>query len=239
MTTRSHETATSAIDVGRDILSPALIAALAEATPVRILKQFRPPRAALVLPLARHLLGSLKDRDVLEIGSGEPLLLARALLESGARIRAIDPALGAPGLDVGRVDAIAADALAIAPESIAPAELTVSTLLFGAPLRQRAKRELRDRYLSGDLPTPEEVHAKLREVEMALVSRLAQWTQPGGWTIHISLERLFTLSEAGWRRSGFEPVLLPSAMEKPAEDDAIEWARYALSGALVARRLGQ
>lgn len=217
----------------------ALISALAKSSEVRTLRLFRPPRAALVLPVAKALLGSLKGVRILEIGSGEPLLLAHALVQEGAHVQAIDPALAAPRVEAKGVDLLAKDALEIPLDSVPPAALTLSTLLFGAPLRQRAKRELRQRYLSGNFPNEHEVHEQVRSVERRLLSRLAHWTKPGGWTLHISLERLFVLHPEEWRDLGFEPVLFSQPhQEKPTGDDPFEWAEYALSGAVVARRLG-
>lgn len=213
-----------------------LIAALSRSTELRTLRLFRPPRSALVLPLARTLLGNLEGRRVLEVGSGEPLLLAKAMSEAGAEVQAVDPALAAPRVEPGDIEIVADDALRIPEDDIVPADLSVSTLLFGAPLRQRAKRELRSRYLSQNPPTPAEVQEQLRSVERRLVKRLASWTRPGGWTLHISLERLFTLSADEWRELGFRPVLQASSLSKPKGDDPLDWAKYALSGAWIAQR---
>ena len=218
--------------------SDGLVERLAREVPLATLQQFRPPRSAIVLPLMRALLGTLAGRTVVELGSGEPLLLAKALVGEGAQVTAVDPALADPRVEPGGVRTLAVDLFELPQQALAPAELTLSTLLFGAPLRQRARRHLWPRYLRRDRPTEDEVHAQLREVELALLARLAAWTQPGGWTVHWSLERLFAASAEDWRASGFSPLVLGRPESAPRSDDPQAWARFVLGGMVVAQRAG-
>jgi len=177
------------------------------ALPEVIRSSFRPPRAALVLPVLRRLDGlTLGRATVIEVGAGDTLLLARALVEAGGRVDAIDPCFVEaprgtlpPLLRLHAVDAIEA------PPPLAPADATVSTMFFGAPLRQRARRTLHDAYRAGVKPTEDEVHAVLVSIETRLITSLATLTRPGGWSLHWSLEGLFAASDAVWCAAGFEP----------------------------------
>ncbi len=209
---------------------------LVQATPVEVLRQFRPPRAAIVLPLVRALFGDLRGLRVLEIGSGEPLLLAKALLAEGAIVTAIDPALSDPRVDAGGIQVIARDVFDLDPHTLGPFDLTMSTLLFGAPLRQRARRAMWPAYRSGSKPSEDEVLEVLGHIEGELISRAAAWTRPGGWTLHLSLERLFAAPVATWEHAGWDVVVAPRGEEQPATDDAVGLARWVLAGMLIARR---
>lgn len=166
----------------------------------------RPARERLVLPVLRVCWGgNLAGRRVIELGAGDTLLLSQALARAGASVVAIDPCLEAvPAPSLPGVSLLATDVLEAAPD-LPAAEATVSTMLFGAPLRQRARRALWPRYLAGDRPTEADVHRVLAGVEANLIDVLARLTAPGGLTLHWSLEGLFAATDAAWVAAGFDP----------------------------------
>lgn len=206
-----------------------LAAELTARVPERTLGTFRFERAAVVVPLLERLVGGLRGRRVVELGSGEPLLLAKALATRGAEVVAIDPCLSDPRVEPGPIAIRAEDAFTIDPTTIAPADVTLSTLLFGAPLRQRARRSLWPAYRAGARPTETRVHEVLRANERTLIERLTRWTRPGGWSVHHSLEGLFTATAADWLDAGF------ALLGEPTGDDA---AARVLRTFRIARRLG-
>lgn len=213
-----------------------LVEALVTHVSLEQLQQFRPSRAPIVLPLLRALIGSIHGTHLIEFGSGEPLLLAKALVESGANVTAVDPALSDPRVEPGHVSLVAADLFSLPMDALSPADVTLSTLLFGAPLRQRARRTFWPDYRRGERPTEAQVQGRLREVECDLLDRLAAWTKPGGWTLHWSLERLFAASVDDWQQRGFEVVSAPADTTTPTDEDSRTWARYVLGGMLMAQR---
>lgn len=219
------------------IEAAALVEALSRSVAPEILTLHRPHRAALVLPLLRLLLGALPGRRIVELGSGEPLLLAHALAADGAEVTAVDPCLADPRVAPGPITVVPHDALELAPDAVPPGDATVSTLLFGAPLRQRARRELWPAYIAGERPGEDRVRTRLLGIERRLLERLAAWTRIGGWTVHYSLERLFVATESDWKSAGFEPVPLP---EPPRPDTAAPteaWAAHVLGAFRIARRV--
>jgi hypothetical protein len=215
----------------------SLVEALVDGVAPAVLAQHRPNRAALVLPLLRALAGPLRGLRLVELGSGEPLLLAHALAEQGALVTAVDPCLADPRVAPGSITVFAEDALLLEPGLIAPADATVSTLLFGAPLRQRVRRELWPAYMAGERPGEDSVRAGLLALERQLLRRLAAWTRPGAWTVHYSLERLFAATDDDWRSAGFEPLPLCESPRPDTSGTLEAWARHVLGGFRVARRL--